>query len=180
MRAPRTLPALSLPLAAAACLLGHAAGYAIVGESRQDVLAHGYLSNLPFVLAVSFTVLATAFGLRVTGRLRGRPAVWPFALLPPLAFLTQELVERLAAGVPAHAMLERSVVVGFFAQLPLALIAFFAARALLRAADAIRRVLARRRFVVLRPQPILGPAAPLTIVVEPLCYDRLGRAPPRC
>ena len=80
-----------------------------------------------------------ALALRVTGRLQGRPSAWPFALVPPLAFLAQELIERLAAGLPAHAVLEPAVYVGLAAQLPIALLGFLAARALLRVADEAAR-----------------------------------------
>jgi hypothetical protein len=102
----RSLLALSLPLAAIGTLAGHAAGYALVGTSHKDALVHGYLSFAPQFVAVCLACVALALLLRVGGRLRGRPSAWPFALVPPLAFLGQELIERLAAGLPAHAVLE--------------------------------------------------------------------------
>jgi hypothetical protein len=175
----RTLLAVSIPLAAAGCLAGHAAGYALVGMSHEDALAHGYLAYAPHFLAACVAVLVLALVLRLAGRLQGRPAAWPFALLPPLAFAAQELLERIGAGLPAHAALEPAVYAGLAAQLPIAALAYLAARALLRAADAAARALARRGPTPLRPSPPLVPAAVAVLLSAPLALDRLGRAPPR-
>ena len=175
----RALLALSLPLAAAGCLAGHAAGYALVGLSRQGVRIHGYLGYAPQFLAVCLALVALALALRVTGRLRGRPAVWPFALLLPLAFCAQELIERLVAGLPAHAVFEPAVYAGLAAQLPIALLAYLAARSLLRCADAAAHALAPRPAFTLCPEPLAFPATAVPLASTPLAFDRLGRAPPR-
>ena len=98
----RALLALSLPLAAAGGLAGHAVGYALVGASRQDARIHGYLSVAPQFLAVCLALVTLALALRLAGRLQGRPAAWPFALLPPLAFVAQELLERVLHGLPGN------------------------------------------------------------------------------
>jgi hypothetical protein len=175
----RALLALSLPLAAAGTLAGHAAAYALVGSSRRDALAHGYLSDAPQFLALCFAVLVLALVLRATGRLRGRPSAWPFALIPPIAFLAQELIERLAAGLPAHAVLEPAVYVGLAAQLPVALAGYLGARALLRATDeAVRRLVPRPLFAP-RFTPALVPVRGSEPAPTRLAYGRLGRAPPR-
>jgi hypothetical protein len=176
----RALLSLSLPLAAVGCLAGHAAGYALVGASPRDARIHGYLGLAPQFLAVCAALVALALALRLTGRLQGRPAAWPFALLPPLAFCAQELIERLAAGLPAHAVLEPAVLAGLAAQLPLALAAYLAARALLRCADAAARALAPRSAFALRPALLPAPpSAAGRLDRTPLAFDRLGRAPPR-
>jgi hypothetical protein len=175
----RPLLAFSIPLAAVGCLAGHAAGYALVGMSRRDALAHGYLGYTPQLIAACVAVVALALALRVTGRLQGRPAAWPFALLSPLAFCAQELIERLAAGLPAHAIFEPAVYAGVAAQLPIALAAYLAARALLRVADAAARALAPHPAFTLRAAPLAGPAAAIRVASTPLAFDRLGRAPPR-
>jgi len=127
------LLAFSLPLAATGTLAGHAAGYALTGGSRYAV--HGYLAFAPQFLAVCVAVLLAAFALRAGGRLQGRPSPWVFAILPPVAFLVQEIAERVLAGLPAHALLERAVYAGLAAQAPIALLAYLAARALVRVAD---------------------------------------------
>jgi len=173
------LLAFSLPLAAAGTLAGHAAGYALVGSSRRDELAHGYLSYAPQFLALCLAVVVLALTLRATGRLRGRQAAWPFALIPPLAFLAQELIERLVAGLPAHAVLEPAVYVGLAAQVPIAALGFLAARALLRVTDEATRALASPAVFALERMPLAtAPAEPLLVSTR-LAHGRLGRAPPR-
>lgn len=172
------LLALTLPLAAAGCLAGHAAGYALVGLSRQDAHIHGYLGYAPQFLAVCATLVALALSLRVTGRLHGRPAAWPFALLAPLAFCAQELIERLVAGLPAHAVFEPAVAVGLGAQLPFAVAGYLAARALLRCADATARAFTPRVRFTLRPALLSVPAGPGEVAPSLLAFDRPGRAPP--
>lgn len=174
----RALLALSLPLAAVGCLAGHAAGYALVGVSHRDAQIHGYLGYAPQFLAVCAALVALALALRVTGRLQGRPSAWPFALLPPLAFLAQEVLERILAGLPAHAAFEPAVYAGLAAQLPLAFAAYLVARALLRGADAVTRTLVPKPSCslgrVLLPLPACLPAPART----QLAFERLGRAPP--
>ena len=179
MRWRGPLLGLSLPLGAAGCLAGHALGYALVGTSRRDAEIHGYLGYAPQFLGVCVAVVAIALTLRGLGRLGGRPATWPFALLSPLAFLAQEAIERLVAGLPAHAVLEPSVFVGLAAQLPLALLALLAARALLRVADEAARAVATRPGLALRPLALQPAAAAAAILQTPLAFERLGRAPPR-
>jgi hypothetical protein len=175
----RALLAFSLPLAAAGTLAGHAAGYALVGSSRRDALAHGYIAYGPQFLGLCLAAVVFALTLRVTGKLQGRPAAWPFALIPPVAFLAQELIERLAAGLPAHAVLEPAVYVGLAAQVPIAVVALLAARTLLRVADEAARALAAPAVFTLRPASLATwPAAPLLVSTR-LAYGRLGRAPPR-
>jgi hypothetical protein len=175
----RALLAFSLPLAAIGTLAGHAVGYALIGTSHQDAVAHGYLSFAPQFVAICLACVALALLLRVGGRLQGRPAAWPFALVPPLAFFGQELIERLVAGLPAHAVLEPAVYVGLAAQLPIALLGFLAARALLRVADEAVRRLAARPVFALRPAPVAQLAQARSLLPARLAFDRLGRAPPR-
>jgi hypothetical protein len=173
----RALLSLSVPLAAAGCLAGHAAGYAIVGMSRQEAQAHGYLAFAPQFLAICAALVVLSLALRLTGRLHGRPAAWPFAVLPPLAFCAQELIERLVAGLPAHAVFEPAVFAGLAAQLPIALVAYLLARALLRVADTAARALHTVPPLVARA--VLVPSSAVTLGGTSLGFDRLGRAPPQ-
>jgi hypothetical protein len=175
----RALLAFALPLAAAGTLAGHAAAYTLVGASRRDALAHAYLGYAPQFLALCLAVLALSLALRVTGRLQGRPAAWPFALIPPVAFLAQELIERVAAGLPAQAVLEPAVYVGLAVQLPIAFAAFLVARALVRVADEAAHAFTHRPAFTPR-RMWLAPSVPQPSVVPVrLGFDRLGRAPPR-
>ncbi len=177
--ARRPLWFLSLPIAAGGCLLGHVLGYRLARAGRGDQALHGYLAYAPLFLAACLSLILVALALRVAGRLRGRPAVWPFALLPLLAFATQELLERVAAGLPPTAVAEPAVLTGLLAQLPLALLAFALARTLLSCADAVRRALAGPRRLRLRPALLLEPAGEPAPPRTSLAFDRLGRAPPR-
>ena len=171
------LLAFSLPLAATGTLAGHAAGYALTGGSRYAV--HGYLAFAPQFLAVCVAVLLAAFALRAGGRLQGRPSPWVFAILPPVAFLVQEVAERVLAGLPAHAVFEQAVYAGLAAQAPIALLAYLTARALVRVADETADAVA-----LPAPAPhavsLLPIAVPATeLRAAPLAHGRLGRAPPR-
>lgn len=177
MRKPALL-AFSLPLAAVGTLAGHAAGYSLVGSNRNDALVHGYLAFAPQFLAVCVALVTVSLGLRVTGRLQGRPAPWLFALVPPLAFCAQELIERLVAGLPAHAVFEPAVYVGLAAQLPIAVAAYLVARSLLRVTDAAARVFAQRPDAPLRTPLLLVPVETVGLARTPLAFERLGRAPP--
>jgi hypothetical protein len=175
----RALLALSLPLVATGTLAGHAAGYALVGSSPGDRHAHGYLVYAPQFIALCLAVLALALALRLGGRLRGRQAAWPFALIPPLAFLAQELIERLVTGLPAHAVFEPAVYVGLGAQVPVAVLAFLGSRSLLRIADEAAHALAVSPLVVLQRPVQTVRALFSSDTPARLAFDRLGRAPPR-
>ncbi len=174
----RALLSLSLPLAAVGCLAGHAFGYAVAGQSVRDGRMHGYLGLAPQFLAVCVALVTLSLAMRLTGRLQGRPAAWPFALLPPLAFVAQELIERLVAGLPAHAVFEPAVFAGLAAQVPLALAAYLAARALLRWTDDTARAIGVPGLVAPRCAMVAVAAADDRLASTPLAFDRLGRGPP--
>jgi hypothetical protein len=171
---------LSLPLAAAGCVAGHASGYALAARSSTDARVHGYLGYTHQFLGLCFALVALSLVLRLMGRLRGCPAGWPFALVPPLAFLAQELVERLAAGLPVHALLEAPVYAGLAAQVPIAIAAYLAARSLLRVADAAARAIAPQPTLTVRLLPLPLRAVGSVLVQGLLAFDRLSRAPPAC
>src|SRR5262249_48670975 len=122
---------------------------------------------------------ALAVLLRVGGRLQGSPAAWPFALIPPLAFLAQEVIERLAVGLPPHAVLEPAVYVGLAAQVPIAVAGFMVARTLLRVPDRAARALAPRPSFGLRPSRAGAPAVALAPAPSSDTPFRPGRSPPR-
>ena len=105
--------------------------------------------------------------LRVGGRLQGRPSPWIVRRAPAARVRAQELIERLVAGLPAHAVFEPAVYAGLAAQAPVALLAYLAARALLRVADESAEALASadltrgapRRPAVPAPLPALRVAS---------------------
>jgi hypothetical protein len=170
---------LSLPLALAGCLLGHAVGYGFGGESHREAEMHGYLAQAPLLLAILVCLALCALALRAAGRLAGRPLALPFLLITPLAFAIQESAERVVAGVSLHSLLEPAVLLGLAAQLPLALAAWLLARVLLRVADAVAVVLRRRHRVEHRSSPQSFGAAPVArLRPRALAFGYAGRAPP--
>lgn len=152
-------------------LAGHALGYRLAiadPHARADALAHsghGYFGYVPFALAVCLGVLLTALVLQgATGfrSERRRPAASPLILLlPPLAFVVQEFVERLihTGHVPWTTAFEPAFLVGLAFQLPFALAALILAWALDSAARAVGRALASL------PQPVFLAPAPVTVRV---------------
>lgn len=176
----RALSLLAAPLAGLSGLAGHASAYAVIGLNPADTRAHGYLSDAPpLFVAACGALLLVALALRICGKLCGRPSAWPFACLPLLAFAAQEGLERVFAGLPASAVFEPAVYVGLAAQIPLAFVAFFVARGLLRAADELVLALAPPTSVSLRPPSLIFVPVRAAGASRPaLSFDRLGRAPP--
>lgn len=122
---------------------------------------HGYLSRLPLVLGVAGAIALLSLLLSAADAARGRPAralpAWAFALLPPLAFVLQEFLERsLHLGTFAwQTALAPTFVPGLALQLPFALLAYVGARLLLRAAERAGRALAPERPAVRRAPPVV-------------------------
>jgi hypothetical protein len=174
----RSLLALSIPLALIACVLGHAAGYAVAGANPRDQALHGYLGYGPLFVAACATFAAFALALRVAGRLQGRPSPVPLLLIGPLAFLTQELVERLAAGLPASALLAPPVLAGLLAQLPLALASYSLGRWLLRAADTLAALLMTAPDGLSAAALLSAPAVQPRPLRPSHTHTGFGRAPP--
>ena len=114
---------------------------------------------------------------------RGRPVrhvpAWAFALVPPVGFVLQELLElSLHTGTFGwQAVLAPTFLPGLLLQLPFALAAYVAARVLLRTAEhvgrAFRPALAAAAYVEL----VLAPA-PATLPVRVAASSRDSRAPP--
>jgi hypothetical protein len=157
-------------------LAGHELGYRLAiadPHARADALAHsghGYFGYAPFALAVCLGVLLAA--LVVQGRVgfrgeRRRPATSPLiVLLPPIAFVVQEFLERFihAGHLPWTTVFEPAFLVGLAFQLPFALAALLLAWALDSAARAVGRALATV------PQPTFSAfvLVPVRVVVAPL------------
>jgi len=179
---------LSLGLAAAGGLAAHSVAYRVAephDERRAHMLeetGHGYLDPaLLGTLCVALIVVGfTGRVLADAGR-ADRPPLWLFALAPPLGFALQEHAERaLHHDTLLLAVLEPTFLAGLLLQLPFALAALLAARALLAAADAVARNIGSP------PRPRLGPDASLAlpgtyrIPSSPTLIGARGqRAPPR-
>jgi hypothetical protein len=142
---------------------------------------HAYLDRAPIVVGICFALVAVGLCLRVGGGLPGVPSRWPFALAPPLAFFVQEQAERLIAfgGVHASALVEPAVLAGLLVQLPLALVAYLLARALLACADAVSAALATPGPRRAARAPVPGrPSAARVRRPSVLAAGEAGRAPP--
>jgi hypothetical protein len=166
----RTLAAwlVALPAAAGGVLAAHAAAYALAGGDAGA--AHGYLPLAEASVCALLALGLMAAALAARAGAPARPHALAFALAPPVAFLLQETAER-SFALP----LEPVVLLGLVLQLPFAVLAYLAARLLLRAAAALAPA----------PRPRLRPIRPVHAwpsVSAPrpaLLLARHGRGPPR-
>lgn len=181
-------------LAAAPLMLGgsqlaHAVAYRLAyPQAHVRVLhmlatGHSYFTRAPIVLAAAGACLLVSLAVAAVDAARGRPSralpAAAFALLPPLAFALQEVLElSLHTGTFAwHAVLAPTFVPGLLLQLPFALLAYVVARALLRAAARIGRALAGA--IPVSRTAVQFALAPVAPVVRLRAGRRLARAPPR-
>jgi hypothetical protein len=145
---------------AAGSFTAHSLSYAFVsaraaegaGEASERS-SNGSASNLVLLLGIVAAVAVVATGLSLARRRRPAGASpWVFFVLPPLAFASQELAERLlhTEAFPFHAALEPRFLLGLSLELPFGLLALLIARALLRVVERALRALARTRSPRLR------------------------------
>jgi len=144
---------------------------------------HAYLTRLPLLLAAAAACVLASLAVTAADAARGRPPrplpAWAFALLPPLAFALQELLElSLHTGTFAwRAVLAPTFLPGLLLQLPCALLMYVAARVLLRTAErigiALTRAVQRGECAGVFHTDHSAPTARL------LSGRRLARAPPR-
>lgn len=186
---------ISLPLAVASWLGAHCLAYWLVSPGTEHHMGmhaehgHAWLGYTPalaiwgLALVVAGVVLCVGEGFR--GRRPSRPPVLLFALLPPIAFVVQEHVERLLASgsIPHDLIFEPTFLVGLALQLPFAVAALLLTRALYSLGVGVGRLLATR-FTLGRavrhgpPALVQMPASP-TLVAPPLLALGHGqRAPP--
>jgi hypothetical protein len=147
---------LTAPLLVLSLLVGHSLGYrwAVADpHARAHLLeesGHGYFTYAPLLIAVGVTLVAAALAARVHAAARGdrmgESPPWVFALLPPVAFIVQELAERLLHSGHVHpgTLAEPAVLIGLALQLPLAVIALGMAWLLAQAADQLGQAIADR------------------------------------
>jgi hypothetical protein len=154
MGRPRAAWLTALGLLGAGWVTAHALSYMLFvpAPERGRMLAqtgHGYfrVSDL-LILCMTVTLAGLALSV-IGGKARRAPGPWALALVPPVGFVIQEHVERLAvSGVfPAHLVVEPRFLLGLLLQIPFALAALVCARILLRAARGLVRGLAGRRPV---------------------------------
>jgi hypothetical protein len=181
----------AVPLLLASSQAAHFFAYRTVYPGtplRAQVLlatGHGYLDRLPLVFGAAGAIAFVALLVAAVDASRGRgPRAlppWAFGLLAPAAFVIQEYLERsLHSGTFVwHAAAAPTFLPGLLAQVPLALLAWLAARLLLRVAAHAGRSLASRppRFA---PEPlvVLAPATPAAPRTRVLARRLAERGPP--
>jgi hypothetical protein len=178
------------PLMLAGLLAGHSVGYRLAysdPHTRADALGHSghsYFAYLPFALAISVAALLAGLVLHAISAFRGeprRPAASPvIVLLPPVAFVAQEVTERLVhtGQIPWTVVVQPAFLIGLALQLPFTLAALLLAWALDFAARAVGGALAsspRLTVEVEVPIPVLATAGPR---VAGLARGYAERAPP--
>jgi hypothetical protein len=145
---------LTLPLTGGGMFLAHELAYrAVEPHTHQrgallESTGHGYFSHLPFAAGLGASLLLVAIGLIAARAVRGvvaaRLRIWPFAVLPPLAFAVQEHAERMVhtGEIPFSTSTAPTFLLGLALQAPFAFAAFLIARALLAAAERLGALLA--------------------------------------
>jgi hypothetical protein len=143
---------IALPLAAVSALAGHAAGFSVVApdaHTRAHLLeqtGHGYFAYLPMAVGVGLALALLGFTAAVAkavrqgpGQRRATAPVWLVVMLPPLAFVLQEHVERYSrhGQMDWTTALENAFVAGLVIQIPFAMLTALVVQMLSRLADGI-------------------------------------------
>jgi hypothetical protein len=182
---------IALPLAVIGTLAGHALGYRAAvpdAQARARELAasgHGYLEYAPLGVGLCSAFALLAFvGLVIHTSRGGRThgaQVKLIAAIPPVAYVLQEVLERLLhdGHLPWAALGSAPVVIGLLAQIPFALLAASIAYLLSAVAERLGAVVAAWRPRPLRPSILLALAAAVDLPVRPApATGYAGRGPP--
>ena len=180
-----------IPLLVAGQLAGHSLGYRVAipdAHARADALAqsgHGYLGYVPVALTICLGLLLAALVFRGITAFRGlpsRPAASPaLVLLPPVAFVAQEYVERLVhvGHLQWAAALQPSFLAGLALQLPIALAALLLVWVLESIAERVGRSLSEQRPYPAPPSLLPAPAGAIALARSGGLERGYGeRAPP--
>lgn len=146
MGRPRAAWLVALGLLGAGWVTAHVLSYMLVVPTagRSQLLAetgHGYFRTAD-LLILCMTITLAGLALSVIGGRAGRPPnPGTLALLPPVGFVVQEHIERLAAGgaFPAHLVAEPRFLLGLLLQIPFALSALICARLFVTFAHGLAR-----------------------------------------
>jgi hypothetical protein len=196
MRQRRVAWLVALPVATASWLNAHCLAYVLVPPAASEHMhhhaegGHTYLGSTPVLIAALVTVLAAGLVLCVGEGLRGRtgglgPPALLFALLPPLGFVSQELIEDLvrSGSLSAGLFTEPTFLAGFALQLPFAVGSLLLCRGLYALGYGLGRLLAARLAVTTRaagPRPATHrrPVSVVLIAPSVLAQGHGSRAPP--
>ena len=196
MRQRRVAWLVALPVATASWLNAHCLAYVLVPPAASEHMhhhaegGHAYIGSAPVLIAALATVLAVGLVLCAGEGLRGRtgglgPPALLFALLPPLGFVSQELIEDLvrSGSLSAGLFTEPTFLAGFALQLPFAVAALLLCRGLYALGYGLGRLLAARLAVTTRaagPRPATHrrPVSVALIAPSVLSQGHGSRAPP--
>jgi hypothetical protein len=187
MGRPRAAWLVALGLLGAGWVTAHVLSYMLVvpAAERGQMLAetgHGYFQVADLlILCVTITLAGLALCV-LSGKSLRAPRPGTLALLPPVGFILQEHVERLAASgaFPAHLVTEPRFLLGLLFQIPFALGALLCARLLVTFAHG----LARRLGGTERPKLVSVKLSRPPIVnrrprrLSAVAFGRGERAPP--
>ncbi len=148
--------------------------------------SHGYAGHAVLWLGVIGAVAAVLSIRALVTRIRGRDTrgigAGCFFLLPPLAYSSQELIERLlhAETFPFHAVLEPRFLLGLALQLPFAALSFLLGWVLFQAGKRLISTLAHRPIQTVRALPVQLPVRATLFVprVRALSRGHPLRGPP--
>src|SRR4051812_2983278 len=181
----------AVPLLLVSSQAAHFVAYRVVYPGtpfRTQVLlgtGHGYLDRLPIAFGAAGAIALVALLVAAFDASRGHAAralpPWAFGMLAPAAFVIQEFLERsLHSGTFAwHTAAAPTFLPGLAAQVPLALLAWLAARLLLRMAVHAGRALAvQPPRTAPAPPSFLCPAPPETPRARVLAWSLAERGPP--
>jgi hypothetical protein len=152
------------------------------GSEMAERHAGGAPAGLTLLLGFALAILLVVICQRALRRRESGPTAATFVVLPALAFLASELLERLFAveSFPFQPSLEPRPLLGLGLQLPFGLIAFFVARLLLGAVQRVVSRLSRSRFTP-RLCPYASRLTPCSVLLPRIPALALGypeRGPP--
>jgi hypothetical protein len=130
-------------------------------SSALSATGHSWFAYLPLLLGAAAALLVLGLVRRMLTLDDARPAVWPFAVFPPLALFLQEQLER------DRLAFDPTIGAGVLLAVPLGLVAYAVLRTLLHVSDKL--VLALRKPPALRFEmaPALVPAGGLRFAAIP-------------
>jgi len=162
---PRAAWLIALGLLGAGWVTAHVLSYMLLvpAAERGQMLArtgHGYFRPADLLILCGVLTLAGLALYVVWGTTHRAPSPQTLALLPPIGFVAQEHLERLAVSgaFPTHLVVEPRFLLGLLLQIPFALAALVFARLLVTLARGLARGLERTGRTKLVSVDLLRPA----------------------
>ncbi len=185
---------IAIPLAGLGSLFAHQVGYWSTSPTQQvQALAltstgHGWMRYWPVVVGALVAAVVAGVVVEFARLLRGAASggdirAWPFALIAPMGFVAQEVIERVVHGTfePSF-VLQATFVAGLLLQAPIAVATWRLARAVLSAVRNVVLELQRRQEQFQHRADAPAPRPALLLLAAPrggaLLSVHAERAPP--